>query len=118
MIECKAETPICIVRGDDKKFRLHFTTDGVTPVNLTGAKVYLTVKKRIEDADSDAVIQKIVTTHTDPVNGITEIKLSHTETKIDLGRYFYDVQLTDAGNEVKTVLIGYFTVTKEVTKEV
>lgn len=110
-----AEYNLCIIRGDDKNYRLQFTVDGTTPLNLTGYTIIFTVKTNLSDSDDNAKIQIIVTTHTDPTNGISNILVPHTDTKLDLGSYYYDIQLIDPLGKIRTVIRGTVEFVYEVT---
>jgi len=105
------------VRGDDQVLALEFKLDGV-PKDITGWTVFFTVKKNVGDLDTDAVIKKEITTHTDPTNGKTEIPVLDTETDPLDGVYFYDVQYKDTLGIIKTVMLGNMTFVKDVTRRI
>ena len=86
-----------IIRRDTQVWTVNFTDENGDPIDLTGGTVWFTVKKYSKlgiNDDVNEVIQKEITTHTDPVNGITTIELSSVETDVDAGEYWYDIQLT------------------------
>ena len=114
---CKADIDLCLTKGDDKDYLLTFTDDSGTAVDITSGTVYFTCKKSLSDADSDAVFAKKVTNHSDPTNGKTTVSLSHADTDVEVGRYFYDIQLTLA-NKVHTLMKGTLEITYEVTEAV
>jgi len=101
--------------GDTQKYSLTFTEDG-SPLDITGATIYLTVKKDLSDTDLEALFQKVVTAHTDPAQGETEIVVNPADTSsLECGSYFYDIQVTTAGGEIYTPLLGKYTLGYEVT---
>jgi hypothetical protein len=106
---------IKVYRGDDKDIVLTIT-DGGTPLNITGYKVYMTVKTSTEDTDANAKIAKTVTSHTTPASGITTVSLTNTDTDISPGSYYYDVQYKDTNNKIKTIIFGDFVVLPDVTR--
>lgn len=112
-----AEHDLCIVKGDDKNYRLVFTV-GTAPLNLTGYTVFFTLKDDLDDSDEQAKIQVIVTVHTDPTNGITNIPLTNVQTKIPTGNYVYDIQLRDPIGKITTVIRGQASVVYEVTDRI
>lgn len=65
------------------------------PYNLTGLKVKFTVKRvgDVAENDDDALINKIITTHTDAVNGLTSFTPSETERAIATGFYKADIKI-------------------------
>lgn len=60
------KTKLEVYRGDSKTLTLTFTDDNETAIDITGATVIFTVKARKQDADSEKILQKTVTTHTTP----------------------------------------------------
>ena len=104
-------------RGDDQVFALELTENGAVK-DITGWTVYFTLKSKIDDADTAAVLKKDITTHTGPTQGKTEIPLLNTETDVLKGIYFYDIQYKDVSTPaiVKTVLSGQMTFTEDVTR--
>lgn len=97
-----------------------------TPVGLTGAKLWFTVKTKTSDADVDAVIQK---RNTAAGGGDTEIKVidasgGHLEIylvpadtdSMDPGIYIFDVQTILSDDKTYTVLRGRISFKEDVTK--
>jgi hypothetical protein len=106
---------IDLYRGDDYSWEFRFTSAG-TVQDITGWTIYFTVKRYITDADEDAIIQKIITTHTDPTNGISQVSLSHSETILfPVGSWLYDVQIKTVAGEIYTLFKGSFKVIQDVT---
>ena len=104
---------IYIRQGDSGVINLDFNID------ITGATIYFTAKSSIDDTEN--VLQKVVTTHSDPVNGITAISLNSSDTDISAGEYVYDIQINLADGAVHTVYpsnpnkIGKLFITKGVS---
>jgi len=86
---------IYIRLGDSGVINLDFNID------ITGATVYFTAKSSIDDTSN--ALQKIITNHSDPTNGITAISLSSTDTDLAAGAYVYDIQINLADGAVHTV---------------
>lgn len=88
-----------IIKRDTQVWTVKFTDENGSPIDLTGATVWFTAKKYNKlsiDNDINKVIQKVITTHTNPTAWITTIELSSTDTDIAAGEYWYDIQLTNA----------------------
>ena len=82
-----------LITGDSRTIRVT-----APDLDLTGYTVTFTVKSEsalATDSDAGALIQKVVTTHTAPTAGITDIELTATDTRIAEGKYVYDIQFTD-----------------------
>lgn len=86
-------------------------------IDLTGATVYFTVKSAADtDAtDTSALIKKDITSHTDAINGATEIVLTPTDTDITVGKYKYDIKLKKADGQQTTTQVGEFIVKEAIT---
>ncbi|HHA18786.1 MAG TPA: DUF2479 domain-containing protein [Methylophaga sp.] len=105
-------------RGDTQRFTLVFTDNNKNPIDITGATVWFTLKSDISADDSEAEIQKVVTNHIDPANGITEVVLSADDTSalIPNRNYYYDFQIKLSTGDVKTLLAGKVKVLEDVTR--
>jgi len=95
MPECKK---LAIFKKDTRTFELRFKKNGAG-IDITDWTIYFTVKEKMEDNDSSAIIKKDVTAHTDPSNGVTTIDLSSEDTD-HTGNYYYSIDYKDGdGNE-------------------
>ena len=103
-----------IIRGDDVTLNTTFTDEDGDVVDISSANLIFTIK---EEVDSTAVLSKTVASglHTSPALGITEINLTHTETNIDAGDYYYDIQLTFGNGNVNSVEYGKIIVIPDIT---
>lgn len=84
-------------------------------INLTGATIAMMLRL---DKASDPVALSLSTA----TSGITittaaagEFAIDKQIIAIDAGVYFYDMQLTEAGGDVTTIMEGTFTITQDVT---
>jgi hypothetical protein len=104
-------------RGDSITYRLKFT-DGSNAVDITGYTIYFTVKNKTDNETDDtlAVITKDVTSHTDALNGITDVILSASDMSIDVGAYKYDFQFKTGAGDISTVSLGEYEIIDDVTK--
>jgi hypothetical protein len=103
----------------------------VTPYDLTGAKVWCTLKRGTEDHDNVAIAQ-VSTTGSVPAGGGITIRSPATAGIVDIivpsaatvglqpiEQYLlYDVQLKDAGGVIRTVATGKVRVLPDVTNAV
>lgn len=95
MVLTISDNKIYIKKGDSGTINLDFNT------NITGATVYFTVKSSIDDTEN--VLQKTVTNHSDASSGITSISLDSSDTNITAGEYVCDIQINLSGGDVHTV---------------
>jgi hypothetical protein len=88
------DTPLVVTLKD---------SDG-DPINITDYTFLFTVKKRLKDEDVDAIIKKVVTTHTSPTLGITTILITEEDTEDLSGKYLYDLQAISATDNRLVIL--------------
>jgi hypothetical protein len=104
-----------IIRRDDVIISVTITDHQNNAVNLTDSTVYFTVKQRKTDADADALISVEVTNHTNPNQGQTEISLTGQQTNLTPRSYFYDIQVKDNDDKIRSVEFGIIKVIQDVT---
>ena len=107
-----------IYRGDTKTFSLTFQNSEGNAKDITGATIYFTAKKDVQDSDDDAVIQVTQTTHSDPTNGKSSIALSTDDTDIDPGRYNYDFQLVESDGSVTTLVVDRLVILADISRTI
>ena len=110
---------LSVYRGDDKTFSLTFADSGGGAIDISNWVVFFTVKKQANLSapdDTDALIQKDIVTHDDPVNGKTSIVLTSTETDITPNNYYCGIQTKDSSGNIGTVAVGIFQVYMDVTR--
>jgi hypothetical protein len=95
-----------IDQGDDETIALTRQAADDTPLDISGYTFHLTIKRDESDTDTNAALQKTITTHTDPVNGETELALSASETDGLDGSYHYEVREETAAGIVNTLFGG------------
>jgi hypothetical protein len=114
-------TDIEVIRGDDEIYDLAFTDADGDPVDLTGAGIVFTAKRRIQDEDADAVLQYDETngiTVTDALGGIAELEIAGDDTSVLEDKKVvlrYDLEVTLAAGTVRTPLLGKMIVRPDVT---
>lgn len=109
-----------IKRGDTIRLALVVTRSS-GPVNLTGAALTFTAKRKINDADIDAIAQKTIgagITVTDAVNGEAVITLPPADTDAFTRDTTLqcDVQMIELDGTITTIADGTIEVTRDVTR--
>lgn len=104
-----------IIRRDDVSFNLTFTDVDGDPIDLTGATVFFTVKRKLTDPDDEALIEKEIISFDDPELGIAVLILSNTDTDISPGKYFFDIQVKTSDNKISSSNAASFFVNQDVT---
>lgn len=104
--------------GADFDLPMLFSEPDGSPLNLTGATVFLTVKVKQDAsvADASAVLKKDVTTHTDATAGKTNVAISKSDTiAIAPRNYAYEILIVDAGLRRLPIGIGAWIITPTLT---
>lgn len=109
---------ITIKRGDSQTIEVTYVDRTGTALDLTGATVFFTVNaSNTPDDDSQAVIEKTISSISSPELGIVTIDLANSDTQdIDPGTYYYDASVKDSLGHVTTSKIDKFVVTSDITR--
>lgn len=102
--------------GDDVSYTLVFKNSDGSPVDITGWKIYFTIKKDPLMTDVQASLKKDITEHDDPINGISSIHLSSSETRVLTPfLYYFDIQVKKTDDTILTILVDRLDVKADVT---
>ena len=104
-----------VFRGDSKSYNLTFKDSDGVAIDITGYTIKFTVKENKDDTQANAIIKKVVTTHSDPTNGITAVTLSTSDTDLTVKDYYYDFEMEDASGNITTFLEGIFRIKQDIT---
>jgi len=126
MVDCTAcNSEVEIVKKRNKTIKVTLVADG-SPLPITGAKIWFSVKEELTDPDSDAVITKrnaaaggadTQANVMDGAGGILEIYIDPDDTEgLDAGDYWYDVVIeTTAPRKLQAVEPSRFSIREPVT---
>lgn len=103
-----------VVQGDDKDISFALTDSSGVAVNLTGATLFVTVKRYVTDLDAAAVISGTLTVAV-PASGIGVWSLVPANTLNLLGVYYMDIQYKTAAGKIYTVKRDTFIVNPHIT---
>jgi hypothetical protein len=104
-----------IIRATTKIYELVFTKNG-TAQDISNWTIYFTVKLKMSDLDSEALIAKVITSHSEPTNGKTLITLDITDTNIPTGNYYYSIDYKDTSDNEQVLLSGRVKIIEPVLK--
>lgn len=113
----KLRSNLNLIRGDSSSIGFEFQENGVAS-DLTGCTVFFTAKPALtnDTGDTSAVITVEVTSHTNPTAGITTIPLTSTDTNVDPGEYYYDIQVKKVDNSIVSIPAQLLTISADVTR--
>ncbi len=107
-----------VFRADDTTLTITFKDSAGTAIDITGYTVWFIVKERREDTDIEALINKTVTSHSDPTNGITTVDLTNSDTDIVADNLFYGIKWKDTSDDVLTIDDGDFKIKQGVVRKI
>lgn len=108
---------IDIIRGDYRNIEVTFRKSDGSAYDLTGGTVFFTVNSSQDPSDdTGAEIQKDVSSHSNPTEGKTTISLTSSDTEIDPGTYYYDIQLKDSAGNIVSAEKAKFEITSDITR--
>ena len=108
-----AEQDLVVTRGDTLTVNVTMTTNGTTPINITGRTYASQVRQFPDDPTASA---SFVCTIINGSTGNLQLVMSAADTAVlDSGNYYWDLQETASG-VVSTVLAGAFVVLADVTR--
>lgn len=120
-------TRLRMTRGDSAVFEVAVAIPATaydqvpTPVDITGATIWFTAKRRLADADGSAVIAKVTPSGvviTSAAGGLAEVRLAAADTaSLEAPTTLhYDVQVRDATGQTRTVDAGLLVIQADVTR--
>lgn len=108
------------IRGDTKTLTLTFKNAAGVAYNIKNWAVHFTLKQNATQPDSQAVLQKVVTSFADTTSGtsgVAVITLNPADTvNIEPGVYDFDIAVTTSENKVYTVMRGKYDLEYDVTR--
>lgn len=103
-----------IYHGSDENIRVTVKEDG-SAVDITGWSITLRIKKKLNDADDDALYSQANSSHTDPAGGISDFAIAkETVNGWEPDRYYIGLQVTDDQGKDRSTPPMYIQVKKDV----
>lgn len=115
MIGRPAEVNITRYRGDTWGPEFAIQQSGAA-YDITDHSFKLSVNPSRTPADATAQEFQVTGSIVDATGGIVKFPLGSSEAALDPGTYYYDVQETDDAGAVRTIIVGTWTVTQDITK--
>lgn len=108
-----AEQDLVVTRGDTLTVNVTMTTNGSTPINITGRTYTSQVRANYDDPTASA---SFTCTITNAASGIIQLVMSSSSTALlEPFNYYWDLQ-ENASGVISTVLAGAFVVLPDVTR--
>lgn len=113
-------TALNMVRGDNKTFTINFKDSSGDPIDISGWRIFFTLKMKQDDSDAQAKLKKDSDVASgDGVDGKFELNLVPVDTSgLNTGKYYYDVQAKKDDGNIFTALRGEFTIFADITTRI
>lgn len=102
-------------RGDTFPFVIQLKDSAGSPINITGYTFKLTLDESADPPDNTTLLFTNVPTVSDGPNGKITVTLSGGQAD-HVGVFHYDLQWTDLGGAIRTVLQGKWVFDQDITK--
>lgn len=103
-------------RGDTAADEFTIQDEAGQPVNITSCSFILSVNTLKNPPDGTTELFRVTGTILDAPNGVVEFTPSSLQANQSPGKYFYDVQMTDAGGRIRTIDKGLYKFLQDITK--
>lgn len=111
-----AEKTICWGRGDSSAKGFTVQTSAGVAIPVTGFSFKLTVNSEKDPATQDNEQFSVIGAIVDAPTGQISFTPSVANTSIAPGTYFYDIEQTDAGGGIATLIIAKCVIVQDITK--
>ncbi len=102
-------------RGDTYPIEITVLSNGA-PMAISGASFLLTVDSRKEPTDGTTQICQLTGVITNALTG--SVSFTPTAPQMDhVGKFFFDIQMTDGTGAKRTIDAGKFTLKQDITKD-
>ena len=102
------------IKGDTVDLDIQLFDVNDVEINLTGTTVFFTVKRNLQDADSEALISKDITSFASPTTG--DVAITLTASDVDyIGTFYYDIKIKYTNGKIQSVLNDKFILSDHVT---
>lgn len=116
---CVAEPVVielCRKRGDTFPDQFTLKDAAGVVIDITGFSFLLTVDPSPTPSDALGNLFQLTGTITDAANGVVEFAPSAVQSDQTPSTYFYDIQWTDGAGAIRTIIVGEYIITQDITK--
>jgi hypothetical protein len=111
-----ADVEICWGRGDSDAKGFQIKDSAGVAIDITGFSYLLTVNSEKDPTDMINEQFQVVGVITDALNGRVSFSPTAVNTDITPSTYFYDIQQTDGGGAISTLIKGKCKIIQDITK--
>lgn len=110
------DTNISRYRGDTYSDKFTITNTDGSPMDITGFSFKMTLNSNPYPTDNSTQLYQLIGSITDAVNGVVEFSPTALQAN-NVGKFRYDVQMTDDLGVIKTIQLGCYTYLQNITKD-
>ena len=103
-------------RGDTYADQIAVVDSAGAVVDITGYSFVMTVDPSKTPSNADNNLFSLTGSIIDAVNGVVDFAPTALQADQTPGRYWYDVQMTDAGGAIRTIVVGRYTIEQDISK--
>ena len=111
---------LSLIRGDSQSYTLTIKKSDGTPYCLKNWSVTFTLKTNYSLPDSQASLQKVVTSFADSTagtSGVAVLAIEPADTvNLEPGEYDFDIQVCTSDSKIYTILRGKYEIEYDVTR--
>lgn len=111
-----ADKVICWGRGDSSAKGFIIQDSNSVAIDITGFTFKLTVNSEKDPVDQVNEQFSVTGTLTDATNGKVAFAPTTMDTDITPGTYFYDIEQTDTGGRISTLIVAKVLIVQDITK--
>jgi hypothetical protein len=93
LIEKAIQRDLILRAKNSESIECHFYDEDDMVIDITGSELYFMVKATPSTVDASAVLNKKITSLTEPLNGNANIDLTNSDTSALLGNYIYQIKI-------------------------
>lgn len=109
-------TTISRYRGDTVPDQITVVDTAGVAVNVTGYSFLLTVNKNKDPSSTAGQLFQVAGVIISGPAGTVKFTPSAVQTDQTPGKYYYDIQMTDGGGLIRTIISGNYVIKQDVTK--
>ena len=113
---CPSSVDLCFTRADTVPFTFTLVDEDGSPIDITGSTFILTVDPEPDPVDASANLFTVPGVITDGPGGVVQFTPSSVDLDQTPDTYFYDVEWTDAGSNIRTIVNGEFEIRQDISK--
>ena len=105
-------------RGDSYPIEITIKDGDEVAIDITGYSFLMTVdsKKDPPAGDATKIFEVVGVLDADPTTGKVSFTPSASDTDISKATYYYDIQMTDASSNIRTIVKNKFKIVQDITK--